>query len=166
MTLIRLIASTGLLILCGGLLPTTSLYAEKIKHGSAGVSVWVPDQWKREQKNDLMIVSDQSSGLIFAFVITERVEEHVALKMMQDELANYVEGIQVDGLVNHMKVNGLEGIFVDGGGLIKGDPVQVGMAMFYTPNDMMLMLLGITNKGNIEKNSSIIKKILLSVAPL
>lgn len=155
-----------LFFLSSSLFINNSVFAEKIKHPQAGVSVWVPDNWKRNQKKDLMIVTNQESGLLFAFLVLEKMSLNQALRVMNIELSRFVDQIQTSGPANQIKVNGLDGVFIDGTGEIKGKPVQVGMALFYTPRGKILMLLGIIEEGRIEDNNNVVKKVLTSVTPI
>ena len=139
--------------------------ARTYKDDKAKVSVDIPDNWKVEAEEDLLSASapDDSIGLVFLVMPAEAVDK--ALEELDKELSKMMTDMKPKGEAEEIKLNGMEGISIDGTGKVDGAKVEFGLMLLETKNGKIVMVLGFAQAGTWKKNEAAVAGIFKSLKP-
>lgn len=150
-----------------GLVAALPALAETRVHEGAQVEVWIPEGWDAEFEGDTMTISDdaEDTSIAVVFTILKCSELGEALELLEKEVEENVSKLKVDEEPEEMNINGMDALSVDAKGEIEGEAVELGFVILNTPNDKILMIVGIGTAESIEANQEKLEKILTSIAP-
>ena len=102
-------------ILCASVL-VSSLRAETLTHSGAGLQFDVPEGWKTEQAEDLLLASNADGDLVVMIFVAKAENAEEFLKGMDEELGKIVKDAKITSGPTESKLNGLDIEFVEGTG--------------------------------------------------
>ncbi len=143
-----------------------ALFADTLSHSTAGVNIWVPDNWSQEGDDNMLIAGDPNEEIIMVFGILEASEIDAAIEEMDRELSQIVENAEPVGEPEEVKINGMDAIVMDGKGSVEGTPVEMGIALIATPNKKILLVFGVVEATAAEKHEATVEKIMMGIKPM
>jgi predicted Zn-dependent protease len=145
-------------------LPSLAL-AEKKTHAEAKVSIDVPAGWKSEAEEHTLTMSDPNEEAVIALMVVDAKDLEKAADALDKEIGNAVSDLKWDGEPSEVKVNGMDGMAVDGKGKIEGKAVDVGVLLVVSPAGKVVLVLGAVESSKAKKHEAQLEKILKSIKP-
>ncbi|MDD5496193.1 MAG: hypothetical protein PHP46_03720 [Candidatus Omnitrophica bacterium] len=129
---------------------------------SFGLKIWYPDEWQCQSEPTRMIVRSPDGAAIAMFYVLETGDIMKAQDMMGQELSRIFTTINVLTQPTPSSINKLEGIILDGTGIIdKVFVFWVGRLVVY--KGKALMVLGCAESTQFSASSDTIRKIIESI---
>lgn len=140
--------------------PLAESKSEKL---SLGLKVWYPDNWQKVHSADRLITRSPDGSTVVMFTILEADNiESAQEKMLQELRRVFGENIKVITQPTPARVNKLDGVIMDGLGMI-GEVYVMWIARTAVYKNKALMVLGCVESSNFSLNGDIVRKIIQSV---
>jgi hypothetical protein len=152
--------------------------AGTIPHKAAGVSVWLPDDWKSstEEENVLELFNGadaDSSEAYMYFWVVEGDDVKDAAGEVDEDIAKWVKNVKwekqpTEGTINGMSATMLEGTATAVEGKYSGKAVDIAVAFVVTPKKKIVLVYGEFLKGGPQaaKLDKDVLKIIQGIKPL
>jgi hypothetical protein len=135
---------------------------ETITHEGAGVMFDIPVAWDDMMDGEGMGLGSPDGEAYIVFMAVAADELEVAIDMVYEELASWVEDIQL-GEAEDTEVNGLPGMLISGQGFVDGGPVLLGLMLVDTPSGQILMVVGVGQENISDANLGVIDQVISSI---
>lgn len=143
-----------------------ALFAETLSHSTAGVHIWVPDDWSQDGDDNMLIAGDPNEEIIMVFGVLEADAIDAAIEEMDKELSQIVADAEPVGEPEEVKINGMDALVMDGKGTVEGTPVDMGIALIATPNQKILLVFGVVESSAAAKHEATVEKIMTGIKPM
>jgi len=127
-----------------------------------GLKIWYPDNWHKASGPDRFIVRSPDGSIMATFVVFEAGDTATAQKMAYEELSRIFDRWTVVTEPANVKINKLDGIVLDGTGVI-GMVSVMWLARTVVYNKKALMTLGCVETSHFSAGSDTVRKIVSSV---
>jgi predicted Zn-dependent protease len=164
------IAAVGLLLAgCASSTSQGSQSGETVAEGGthrhpAGVLVRVPAGWRISRTPDTMSLTSPDEAVLMMLVVVEAGELNVALRAMDQTLANYLTDAEIRN-THETSLNGMRAIVADGHGAMDGERVEVGIALALSPIGKVLIVLGFARQSAAPETQGEVQNIIRSIRP-
>jgi predicted Zn-dependent protease len=152
-----------IMVLCVSL---SLIYSEELVHETAKISIWYPDNWTMDSEEDNLMIADPDEEVVFVYMLVEADEVEDALDAMDKELLSMVSDLQSTGEPQEDTLNGMNCIFMEAQGNVDKVGVDIGIFMFFTPAQKVLIVMGIVQSAAYEKHEETIGQIIQGIQPL
>ncbi len=149
----------------------SSLRAETLVHGEAGLQFDIPDGWTHEQDGDFLVGSSKDKDIVMWFMVGKEAEAGEFLKAMGTELDKILEDAKPDGKEPKVdQANGLTFVYVEGTGKLKAEKFAPAgkKASDQVQWDLTLVtggkkLMAIVSIGKLDVNEAMLTKLWNSI---
>lgn len=132
---------------------------------AAQVEFWYPNEWQIEEEEKVATLQNLEGSLSITFSIMEANQIEEALieleSIMQMQLTNPSMTMEPE-VVN---LNGMMGVVTELTGTMKGTPIQLGVFIIDSPQNVLLVL-GMGDKITLKKYNKALDKIIKSIKPI
>ena len=129
---------------------------------SFGLKIWYPDTWQKVYEADRLLVRSPDGSAIAMFCVLKAEDAAKAQMMMNMELARIFYNIEIVTQPMSSKINNLDGIVLDGTGIVGGIYV-IWVARMVIYKKKALLVLGCSEPAQFTVNSDTIRKIVESI---
>jgi hypothetical protein len=134
-------------------------------HEEAGVSVWIPDDWKGKGDKNMMTIMDPKEDVALLFLVMNAPDLKKATDALDAELAKRVQDVKFEGKAQQTKLNGMDALTLDGTGKVQGKLVDLGVLVVKTPKNKIVLVLGMVNAEKKIEFKPTVRKIITSLKP-
>ena len=128
-----------------------------------GLRIWYPDNWQKVYGPDRLITRSPDGSTVVMFTILRADSIESAQEKILQELSRvFGSNIKVITQPTQARINKLEGVIMDGLGMI-GEVYVLWIARTALYKDKTLMVLGCVESSKFSLNSDIVRKIIQSV---
>ncbi len=140
--------------------------AETLTHKVAKVSIEVPASWHSTKDGDVLTLSDKNDDVAASFVVVDAGSLKKAVKAAEKELAKKIKNLTF-GKTETVKINGMEGVAVDGDGRLDGKDIDLAIVVLDTPNDEKdLMIIALGEDAKLAAHKKEVKYLFEHITPL
>lgn len=142
------------------------LYAAELVDEQAKISIWYPDNWRMQNDDDSVIVSDPDGDVVFFYKILDTDDLKKAVAEMHKELGDLVDNPRTADNPIEDKLNGMDRVFIDAGATVQKVPVALGIMLVFTPGKKILIVISMTPRSKSAEYEKIINRLITGVKPM
>lgn len=151
------------------ILTGTSLHAQ-IKRNlytyqAAQVEFWYPNEWQIEEVEKVATLQNNGGSLSITFSIMEADQIEEALIELEAIIQTQLTNPSITTEPEIIELNGMMGVVSELEGNINGSPVQLGVFIIDSPQNVLLVL-GMGHELTLQKHNKILDKIIKSIKPI
>lgn len=151
------------------ILTTVNLQAQTKRNSytyqAAQVEFWYPNEWQIEETEKVATLqnSDGSLSITFSIMAADQIEE--ALIELETIIQTQLTEPNITTDPKIVELNGMMGVVSELEGSINGSPVQLGVFIIDSPQNVLLVI-GMGHELTLQKNDKILDKIIKSIKPI
>jgi hypothetical protein len=151
------------------ILTTVNLQAQTKRnlytYQAAQVEFWYPSEWQIEEVEKVATLqnSDGSLSITFSIMAADQMEE--ALIELESIIQAQLTQPNITTDPKIIELNGMMGVVSEVEGSINGSPVQLGIFIIESPQNVLLVI-GMGHELTLQKNNKILDKIIKSIKPI
>jgi len=141
----------------------SAAFAEERVHEEAKVKLWIPDNWKAEDGDDMLVITDPKEECMMMFMMLDVGSLEKAVDQLAEELSKVVKDLEAEGEAEETKVNGLDVVQLSAKGTVEGKAVDLGIMVILTPTGKAMLVFGMAETAKFQKHSKTIAKVMKSI---
>ncbi|MBN1523678.1 MAG: hypothetical protein JW904_04275 [Spirochaetales bacterium] len=143
-------------------------YTEEYFHDDAGISMWFPDSWEVSIESQNYIFATHPTGEVgILYLVFDADEIETKLDALDKELENLVDDLEmIEDSMSEETLNGMNAMVTAATGTAGGIPVNIGVILVATPNEKVLLIVGMIEAEKYDEHEKILDEILGRVKPL
>lgn len=132
---------------------------------AAQVEFWYPNEWQIEEVEKVATLQNSDGSLSITFSIMEADQIEEALIELEAIIQTQLTQPKITTEPEIVELNGMMGVVSELEGSINGSPVQLGVFIIDSPQNVLLVL-GMGHELTLQKNNKILDKIIKSIKPI
>ncbi len=140
--------------------------AEVKVHKAGQVSVDVPTGWSLQAPDEnTMIVMDPKQDVLVRLAIVDAADTEKAVNVTEAQVRQFVQDVKWSDKHTPIKLNGMNGIRLEGSGAIKGKPVDLGVLLVESPSKKVVLVLVLIDHATVAAHKAEVSAFLNSLKP-
>ena len=132
---------------------------------AAQVEFWYPNEWQIEEIEKVATLQNGDGSLSITFSIMEADQIEEALIELEAIIQTQLVQPNITTDPEIVELNGMMGVVSELEGSINGSPVQLGVFIIDSPQNVLLVL-GMGHELTLQKHNKILDKIIKSIKPI
>ncbi|MBL4650336.1 MAG: hypothetical protein JKY03_11450 [Aureispira sp.] len=132
---------------------------------AAQVEFWYPNEWQIEEEEKVATLQNRDGSLSITFSIMEADQIEEALIELEAIIQTQLTQPNITTDPEIVELNGMMGVVSELEGTINGSPVQLGVFIIDSPQNVLLVL-GMGHELTLQKHNRILDKIIKSIKPI
>jgi len=137
---------------------------EPVRHPSAAIVIDVPPTWTRETDETMLALSSPEEEVVLVFIAVPAAKLDAALEVLDAELDAMMTEVELSEL-SEGEINGMVALIADGSGLIDGVPFELGVVLALSPDEQIVIGLGLAQMEVSPQTTEELGAILQSLRP-
>jgi len=141
-------------------------HADMKVHKAAKVSLDIPEGWKITAANETdMVILEPKEEVLVILRVLEASALDKATKDVDAFIAKSVDKVKWEDKAKPTKLNGMDALALEGTGLYKGTPVDLGVLVVVTPAKKVLLVLGVMDHKSSAQHQAQVDAFVTSIKP-
>ena len=144
----------------------TSIFAEDILYQDADIKMNIPHFWTMQYEDNGQIAIEPNGEVVIIFMMLKSTDIDNAIKEAKDYIDSSITGVTELTDITNFSLNGMKAYAYDAKGILNNiSEIDIGVMILFTPNNKIIMILGLALSETFKNHEKTFTDILNSITP-